>query len=780
MPAIELDGQKYEFDSEDNLKTFVQKYAEMKGVSSAAPSVQSQPESDSIPQKIAKGIENAPWYIPGAAPVKQGWNLAKEFVRGVSEGGKGFDEEKSFGGKLKKAALASIPLDPFGAAPDYNAAIARNFMAFPTLGQTERLSALAQMPFSDMDYSQLVAKEKLREQKLGEKFPETSQTAMMVGAMIPSALTSGIPAAISRFAPTLSKAPELLKVLGMAGLNVAEGQMALPEWQKDQAGMTALMDTIASLVMPSAAKALGYTINKGSPLKPNLRSDLYEAQQQLKSTTGEEIPLSVGSLLGAGAPDETVAKPLIEGTESFLKNFAPGSEYSTLAKNQLESAQKALDVAGGKGLGRKIELNPQGVPVARPFPKVESERVVNDLVEKRNAEVKNTIEVFEPIYRELDNAGLDNKFNINHFANFIDTINRMDNELKLGLGNLYEKGSIISERVFNKFLKPGQIDLKDPKTYRYNEITGERTPIPVQTNFQDIHQLRKDLNRIERESNNEGMIAAAKQLRGALDSDIDSIINLGLKNVDAPLFSKLRDVDSAYRARIAETDIPLLNNIVELSKEGATPFASKGERILNTAVRKNNYEDLVKIKALVGPEKFQAFSDSMWQHFTRGKEDSYDIFPKNAGDNPLARRLSGVDRKTLELIVGKQRADTLYALKQIAPYLSDVMDIKIGKPSKVSKLSGGLGAVGLGTIGAITSGVTAGITGFGIPLVGLMKSKFAAKLFTDPKYVKHLIRISNQPFGKSTLQRTSRTLVRMFEYEESGQSETDKKSTQSE
>ena len=211
MPAIELDGQKFEFDSEDNLKTFVTKYAQMKGISSSPQ--QAQPQQDSLLKKAVKQVVNTQPFFGGLNALGDiGRFVGGEQMASISQ------QPTQTGSSLINEITAENTVAP--------AAFVRGLGGTALFGQTPRIGALAEMPFSEKDYSTLLQEQIQKEEELGQKAPISKLIGNVGGLFLPTGVPGLISKGVSKAIPALKEiegGSSLLNLLKGAGRSAVEG-----------------------------------------------------------------------------------------------------------------------------------------------------------------------------------------------------------------------------------------------------------------------------------------------------------------------------------------------------------------------------------------------------------------------------------------------------------------------------------------------------------------------------------------------------------------------------
>ncbi len=539
--------------------------------------------------------------------------------------------------------------------------------------------------------------------------------------------------------------------------NVIEGQAGFPQTVEDtpmnrlKAGAT---DLIGASILPGLLKK-GY---KGAPAlpgtyRPDLNVEVFEAQRGLANATGSPpVPLAL---------DDLTKSPLQDTIGRVLRQtpFARG-KFRELGEKGAEQVYSMLDQANPK-LGRQTITSPDGL-TQKPLPSFVPEgSISNQIVSAANARNVEIQQRFEPIYRQLDAEVSP----IRVKEGFGETAKVVQNWMD---GATRKEFSTASQQTLEKLLNPSEA-----RGGVYDGF-GEMKPLSKTINFTEAHNLRKELNQIISQSQNGKAVRAAYDVKQALDRDFEA---LGNNLPEGNSFQKVKQVIADYREQKQALDIPLIAEIERAVKDVDSPFETGAFNKLLGAAKAKRVGEIDRTISLLSPEGKQAIQDRLFQHFTRGKSDEYDIFGGQPGipdSNPLVRRLQGFDKDTLTPLVGENNANMLLGLKKLAPYMTDALEAQ-KSPKNPLLGSAGLGLAGTlgGTIARSTGATLAQASGATLGTMGaaLQISQKMAKHFTDPEIVVKLMKIGKHPTGSRELTKLATTIFKQTLAEDNPESQ---------
>lgn len=694
-------------------------------------------------EKYKKTEESGPWAkyaTQEVAPEKP----PKGFLQKAS------DLQNKIGLKLLDSASMGLGSGVVGAGvetiqgkPVLGAAI-RGAAEPVLLGQQEKMLGL--IPGVD------VAEQEARTQQLFQEAPNAANLGYTLGNFF---------SPLSKFVGTqMAGASPAAQILSRAGANVTEGQLALPPNTEDNLlnrGKIALTDLLASIGAPLIERA-GTPVDPNAPYRANVKPEAVNAQREFGETSGKQVPMALDDLTKSKLQD-TVGAVLREAP--FVRH-----DFRTIGEKGQEAVYGALDAAA-PGLGRQNVVGAAGLPEQKLPPKIPEGELANRIQKARDTYDKGVTQQFAPRYAELDaDPNLPKANAVEDFSKTNEYLKEWNKQFK---DLILPKLKTTPRSIVKKILFP----INDKPRTSTNPFTKEASQgaYGKQISYKELHILRKGINEVINNLPNDAREAhaAARELKFSIDADIDALGNKPGSEALALNYQKLRQVNAEYGEARKKSDVALLDEIERAVRDPGSEGETRGFRKLQLATKEKRFSEIKKTLNLADPETKRMFHDRMWQYFTRGDMEGYDIFSGQAGKpetNSFVKRTKDYTLKDMTLLVGdERRAAHLMGIKKLAPFMSDALRVQDNAkaPYKGSTVVGGLlggsmivaKAIGATMAGAAGTALT-GVSG------GLLMAKLTSKMMTDPASVEKLIRIGKRPVGS----REAINLIRAFLKEE--------------
>lgn len=632
-------------------------------------------------------------------------------------------------------------------------AIVRGALNMASLGLAPYAQALTEKKDTNSTYTDALFKVESRNKRLKETYPLAYGLGQGVGVL-------GGPAAkafskISNFVAPVGSGL-IRRGLGLGLGSAALSQTQLPhnaslETRATDAAINTALGVPLEGLSTMAGVGTQLLLNKGKGAPGQFAKDVYpnaiEAQQVL-SNKGLEVPLSPSDATkgaGKGAVQGLFeASPFSRGV---ARNF--GDKQNQALNRAAEWLEQNQGITSAAKVGSET-----GLGLSKPSVDLVDESLVAKTVADR---INKVDEAFKSkansLYSKVDEVAQNIKFVPDNTLNGLSEVKK---EINKGVINNKDISYIVNQ-FYNKFTpKPS------PNTALLDALgkplLSSATKELPKVQFANLQAFRSEIGGEIGKAVRAGDNNAARllyKIKAGIDADLESLSSKMAEQGNPQAAQALQEANQFYKTYKDKFKADIVDQVVDLVGDSKSVQAGKA---INSAIKDGNWEQIVKLKNIVGEDGFQPIRQSFVQNMLRGGKEGYDIVggTLKSQNNPLKQRLSKVNPRVLNEMLGAEDATVLQALADIAPYAKSA-EQALQNPRNI--IRSGIGTVGVLGGGGAIGGVVGGLPGLAIAVSAAGANNLLARAFySEP--VRNLIITGYRPGLKGeALRRFSITVL---------------------
>lgn len=467
------------------------------------------------------------------------------------------------------------------------------------------------------------------------------------------------------------------------------------------AGINVALGPVIEGVTTGLGKAGQLIFNKGKGAPGQFADDVFpdaiEAQATLASK-GLPVPLSPSDATkGAG---KGAVQGLFEASP-FSRGVA--RNFGDKQNQALNRAAQWLEQRQGIPSIQKVGAE-TGLKLNKPSTELVDEALVAKTVSDQIIKKQQVFKASSAkLYSKVDDLAQGLEFAP---ENTLSSIALANKEISKGIGTGGRVGRFIKQ--FNKRFSPLE-DIAasiDGSPIDISNIPGLK-PVP-KLQVSNLQVLRTQVTDAIGEATRAGSNNEARllyKIKGGIDADLNALASKMDDAGNAEAARALKTANDFYRSGKERFKNEIFDEIQSLMGSEQSVATNK---VISNAIKSGEYEKIVALKKVVGEEGFQPIKQSFVQNMLRGGKENYDLVggTLKSQNNPLKQRLTKINPRVLNEMLGAEDATVLKALADIAPYAKSA-EQALQNPRNIIRSAIGTGAVlgGGGVGGAAVGGV---------------------------------------------------------------------------